>query len=85
MSANLYELELYVTDQCVACTIAVEFIEENKIECRVVHLVSGARDQGEANILVFPALIKSGNLIAYGKDIIGYFKKRFSTDIELTK
>ena len=81
MSASSYKLELYISDQCIACDIVEAFIEENDIDCRVLKLETGVKNRGKISILVFPALVDNGNLIAYGEDIITYLKKNYLIEV----
>ncbi len=65
---------LYIGDDCHECDEVVDFIKANGTEIRVVN-IDQENETPPVKVYIRPSLFKDGDLVAYGSDIIGYFKK----------
>lgn len=64
---------LYTTDHCHACSVVLEFVEQESIK---IEVYPTDRKDRPHDAFVFPALFKDERLIAYGDDdIIEHFVK----------
>lgn len=72
MSDKIYQL--YTSNHCIACTKVIQEIELlNLSNLEIINTDKDSR-QPPHNLLVYPALLKQQNLLAYGLDIIAYLK-----------
>lgn len=62
---------LYICNHCLSCERVISFLRERSIRLKEVNLDA---DKGEdlPPLLVVPALLSDGKIIAYGADIIEY-------------
>jgi hypothetical protein len=68
---------LYITDNCHACTVVMEYIRKNELSIEVYP--TDRRDRPH-EAFEFPALFKDERLIGYGdEDIVRHFEKQQKT------
>jgi hypothetical protein len=75
---------LYIANNCNGCKKVLEFIQYNNICCTIINC---DEDEGlpPLDILIFPALFRQENLIAYGADINTSLEKELKIESELIK
>lgn len=61
-----------ISPNCASCTDILNTLNEMKIKLEVKDINSDI----DCSISIIPALFKGKRLIAYGKDIINYFRKK---------
>ncbi len=64
---------LYISDHCASCDRAVQYLEEKQVHYQTVNL--NQEKERPLNVMIIPALLKDGKLIAFGPDIPSYFSK----------
>ncbi len=64
---------LYISDHCSSCERAIRYLEESKVHFQTVKL--NQQMEVPCNVMIVPALLQDGELIAFGPDIPSYFKK----------
>lgn len=64
---------LYISDHCSSCDQAIQYLEESKVKYHAINL--SEQVERPRNVLIVPALLKDGKLIAFGPDIPSYFRK----------
>lgn len=64
---------LYISDHCASCDRAVQYLEEKQVHYQTVNL--NREKERPLNVMIIPALLKDGKLIAFGPDIPSYFGK----------
>ncbi len=62
---------VYTIPDCRSCDKIIDYIQSNQIDCRVINYHD---EKPNLPIFIFPALFYNDRLIAYGDDIITYFK-----------
>ena len=64
---------LYIADHCSSCDQAVRFLSEKEVSFDTINL--DRVNERPQNVMIVPALLKDGKLLAFGPDIPSYFKK----------
>jgi len=65
---------LFVGENCHQCSEVASYLKEVQIEVEKVNIDQSTQEP-PVNVFAFPVLFKGKELIAYGSDIIDYFKK----------
>ena len=64
---------LYIADHCSSCDKAVRYLSEKEVSFHTINL--NRVNERPQNVMIVPALLKDGKLLAFGPDIPSYFKK----------
>ena len=64
---------LYIADHCSSCDQAIEYLSEKEVSFRTINL-NRVNDRPQ-HVMIVPALLKDGKLLAFGPDIPSYFRK----------
>ncbi len=66
---------IYVANRCHQCGLVKDFVKRSGVETDIYNVdLSAAKPPMQ--IFIYPALFVDSKLIAYGEDIISYFKEQ---------
>ncbi len=68
---------VYVANRCHQCALVKDFVKESSIKADVYN-VDLTNKKPPIDVFVYPALFVGPKLIAYGEDIITYFKNQIA-------
>ncbi|MFC2175775.1 glutaredoxin domain-containing protein [Bacteroidota bacterium] len=66
---------VYISNRCHQCGMVKKFVKEFGIDAKIYN-VDLRNAKPPVDIFVYPALFVDEQLVAYGEDIIAYFKER---------
>lgn len=65
---------LYISNHCSRCDKVVEYLGSKNVDFNVIN-IDEESDSSVFPVMVIPALMLDGKLLAYGQDIVLYFEK----------
>jgi len=71
MQINTMSYTLCISPSCPSCEEILGLLKDMKVKVNVQNL----QLENDCEVSIIPALFKGKRLIAYGKDIVRYFKK----------
>jgi glutaredoxin len=66
---------IYLANNCHQCALVKAFVKESGVDTDI-HNVDLSTVQPPKEVFVYPVLFVGTDLIAYGEDIIDYYKKK---------
>jgi hypothetical protein len=71
MSVNTMSYTLCISTSCASCEKIIGLLQDMKVKVDI----KDVQLEQNCDVSIIPALFKGNKLIAYGKDIVSYFKK----------
>jgi len=66
---------VYTAENCHQCQMVKDFVENSRVETEIKN-VDHQNEVPPKDIFVYPALFIGSELVAYGEDIIKYYKNK---------
>jgi len=69
--------EVYVSSECTGCQEVLAYINLHNIPIEVVN-IDQPKKEPSVELMIFPALMSGGRLMAYGEDIIEMLARKLT-------